>query len=89
MSEARLLGYAKRIGLRIECGNARCRRAFTIGDREDGKPDRRTRFCCAACERQHWRDVTRHPAHAGAGTPMVQFRSAAELASWEKRSAEE
>lgn len=50
-----------RVGLAVECGNARCRRVFVIGDRQDGKVDRRTRFCCAACERQHWRDVTRHP----------------------------
>ena len=50
-----------RIGLQIECANVRCHRTFTIGDRKDGKPDKRTRFCCANCEKQYWRDVTRHP----------------------------
>ena len=25
--------------------------------------DRRTKFCCARCERQYWRKVTRHPTH--------------------------
>ena len=53
--------WASRVGLRLVCENRRCGRTFVIGDRNDGKPDKRTRFCCAACERQHWRDVTRHP----------------------------
>jgi hypothetical protein len=25
--------------------------------------DKRSRFCCARCERQYWRKVTRHPTH--------------------------
>lgn len=58
------LGYAERVGLRVECGNARCRKIFAIGDRDDHKIDKRTRFCCAQCEKQFWRDKTRHPKPA-------------------------
>lgn len=76
-------------GTRVECANRRCRKAFVIGERNDGKPDRRTRFCCAACEKQYWRDVTRHKAKAGNGTPMTEFHSAAHYASWERSTSEE
>jgi len=80
------LTYRQRVGLRLECGNARCRRVFTIGERENGREDKRTRFCCEACERQHWRDVTRHPAKAGCGTPMTEFHSIADYISYERRT---
>ena len=59
------MSYEERVGLRLMCSNARCGRVFTIGDREDGRRDRRTRFCCADCERQFWRDATRHPLKTG------------------------
>ena len=29
----------------------------------DDLNDRRSVFCCAKCERQYWREVTRHPTH--------------------------
>ena len=80
------LAPSARIGLRVACGNGRCRRVFVIGDREDGKPDKRTRFCCAACEKQYWRDVTRHPAKASNGAPMQGFRTMQEYASYERRT---
>ena len=75
-------------GTQVECANRRCRRTFIIGERRDGRMDKRTRFCCAACEKQHWRDVTRHPAKAGNGTAMTEFHSAAHYASWERRTSE-
>lgn len=59
--ELRELPYEARVGLRVACANVRCRRVFLIGGREDGKIDKRTRFCSAECEKQYWRDVTRHP----------------------------
>lgn len=76
-------------GISLTCANERCGRAFVIGDRQDGKPDRRSRFCCAECERQHWRDVTRHPRKAGTGTPMTNWHSAREYAAYEKKTSNE
>lgn len=73
-------------GMPLTCANERCGRVFVTGDRADGKPDKRTRFCCAECEKQHWRDVTRHPQHLGTGTPMRNWRSAREYMNYEKRT---
>ena len=39
---------------------ANCRRVVTTDSR--GHLDKRTRFCCAKCEKDYWRKVTRHPA---------------------------
>lgn len=38
-----------------------CKRTVTTDSTE--KVDKRKRFCCAKCERQYWRHVTRHPTH--------------------------
>lgn len=84
--ELQELAPEARIGLRVECANRRCKRVFVIGDREDGHLDKRTRFCCAACEKQYWRDVTRHPKAATNGTPMQKFHSAQEYASYERKT---
>lgn len=43
--------------LRFKCAN--CGKEVIT---DSVKRDRRTRFCCAQCERQYWRRVTRHPA---------------------------
>jgi hypothetical protein len=75
-----------RNGLKIQCANSRCRRVFAVGDREDGRIDKRTRFCCAACERQYWRDITRHPRTAGNGAPMQLFHSLQHYSSYERRT---
>ena len=77
-------GWNERIGLEVECANRRCKKTFVIGDRNDGKIDKRTRFCCAACEKQYWRDVTRHHGKRSNGTAMQLYRSAQEYASHEK-----
>ena len=74
-----------RNGMQIECANVRCRKTFTIGDRNDGRIDKRERFCCAACEKQYWRDVTRHPKPERV-THLQQFHSAEEYASYERRT---
>ena len=74
-------------GTILNCANERCGRVFVVGDRQDGKRDKRTRFCCAECERQHWRDMTRHPRKAGAGTPMTNWHNIQEYASYEKATS--
>ena len=75
-----------RTGMRIECASLRCKKVFVIGDRNDGRPDKRTRFCCAACEKQYWRDVTRHPGKRSNGAPMANWSSAREYAGYERRT---
>ena len=52
--EQRLIKYPT---IRFEC--AWCKREV-VTDSSD-KVDKRTRFCCAKCERQWWRRKTRHP----------------------------
>lgn len=47
---------AKYPSLRFEC--AYCGKSVTTDSTE--RLDKRTRFCCAVCERQYWRKVTRH-----------------------------
>lgn len=79
-------GAQKLEGLTIECANLRCRKVFVIGDRYNGKKDKRTRFCCAACEKQYWRDVTRHPAKATNGTAMQNYHSVNEYAAYERKT---
>lgn len=74
-----------RAGLSVECANRRCRRVFVIGERRNGKLDKRTRFCCAQCEKQYWRDVTRHPKQ-GNGAPMQEFHSLQDYGSYERRT---
>lgn len=38
-----------------------CHRHISVG--VDDLKDRRSVFCCAKCERQYWRETTRHPTH--------------------------
>ena len=45
--------------IRFDC--AWCKREVITDSTE--KVDKRTRFCCAKCERQWWRKKTRHPTH--------------------------
>ena len=46
----------------FECAN--CHRKVVTDNSMGYKGiDKRTRFCCAHCERQYWRKVTRHPTH--------------------------
>lgn len=40
----------------FDCKNLRCKRHVVVVE----KRDKRTSFCCPQCEKQYWRDVTRH-----------------------------
>lgn len=48
--------------------------------------DKRERFCCAACERKYWRDITRHPN--ASNQRISNYHSAQEYFSYERRSNE-
>lgn len=51
---------------------------------EGGVKDKRTRFCCAACEKKFWR----HPPWENPST-RINFHSVEEYASWERRTNDE
>lgn len=48
---------------------------------EAGSKDMRSRFCCASCEKKFWR----HPPWENPST-RINFRSAKEYASYERRT---
>lgn len=50
---------------------------------EGGAKDKRTRFCCASCEKKFWR----HPPWEHE-TSRTNFHSVEEYASWERRTNE-
>lgn len=50
---------------------------------EGGIKDKRTRFCCRSCEKKFWK----HP-HWERESSNTNFHSAAEYASWERRTNE-
>lgn len=49
----------------------------------DGKKDKRTRFCCASCEKKFWR----HP-HWDSPSNRINFRSVKEYEAYERRTNE-
>lgn len=57
---------------------AQCGKTVTT---EGGTGDKRTRFCCASCEKKFWR----HPHWENPST-RIDFRSVSEYASYERRT---
>ncbi|MCD7882511.1 MAG: hypothetical protein LUI87_02215 [Lachnospiraceae bacterium] len=54
----------------------------------DGIRDKRSRFCCAECEKKYWKhrpwDETNK--RRDSGSARMQFHSVEEYASWERRT---
>lgn len=46
----------ERVSITFRCANPSCGRVVVT---ETDRPDMRTRFCCAQCEKKYWR----HPPH--------------------------
>lgn len=61
----------------FEC--SQCGKRVEITDEKD----RRTRFCCASCEKKYWR----HPPYEQE-TSRTNFHSVQEYLSWERRTNE-
>ena len=66
----------------IEFDCAHCgHHVVTEGLHDNGRPDKRTRFCSKECEKKYWR----HPPFDHESSRQ-NFRSIQEYASWERRT---
>lgn len=70
-------GEVRYPSITFTCANYKCGRLVVT----DGKKDKRTRFCCAECEKKYWK----HPPHEGPAL-RTNFHSVSEYASWERRT---
>lgn len=73
--------YRRKYGVERVSITFRCAQCGHRVVTDPNRRDRRTRFCCAECEKKYWR----HPPHEQKGYNQ-NYRSLSEMESWERRT---